>query len=295
MPSAEHEAVIELIRLSPELVTDLLSSRFGVSLSEGLTTTPFSEAARVVRPRTFHADAAFVCAAAGGEPELAVVFEVQRSFDPGKRETWRLYLSHIENETRAPAALVVYCPDPRVGQRYREMAATDGISLVLRPFIVTPDDLPLRTDPQEAEQYPELTVFGLVAHMGESRIDEAFPAYAAAMGALRARLGADQTAAYHDLVKAVMSGTTSDEWSRYMSSALTEHRWLSKDNQIAHAKGIRKGKAEDLLLILSVRGVDVSDEARQRIAATTDLAQLDAWLRAAATADRLDEVLGDEG
>ncbi|MFT4187401.1 MAG: hypothetical protein QM621_02330 [Aeromicrobium sp.] len=144
--------MIELVRLAPELVTDLLSSRFGVSLSEGVSATPFSEAARVVRPRTFHADAAFVCAAAGGEPELAVVFEVQRAFDPGKRETWRLYLSHIENETKAPAALVVYCPDPRVGQRYREMAATDGISLVLRPFVVTPDDLPLEVDPQEAER-----------------------------------------------------------------------------------------------------------------------------------------------
>ncbi|MFT4187402.1 MAG: hypothetical protein QM621_02335 [Aeromicrobium sp.] len=84
-----------------------------------------------------------------------------------------------------------------------------------------------------------------------------------------------------------------------MSSALAEHRWLSEDNRIAHEKGIRKGveeglvqgKAEDLLMILSVRGVDVPDAARQRIAATADLAQLDAWLRAAATADTLDEVL----
>ncbi|MFT4188934.1 MAG: hypothetical protein QM621_10180 [Aeromicrobium sp.] len=36
-PSAEHEVVIELFRRSPDLVTELLSSRFGVSVSPSVS------------------------------------------------------------------------------------------------------------------------------------------------------------------------------------------------------------------------------------------------------------------
>ncbi|WP_405140627.1 hypothetical protein OG589_27125 [Sphaerisporangium sp. NBC_01403] len=50
------------------------------------------------------------------------------------------------------------------------------------------------------------------------------------------------------------------------------------------AEGRVEGKAEALCIVLSGRGVLISDETRSRILAHKDLAQLDAWIQRAATA-----------
>jgi hypothetical protein len=51
-----------------------------------------------------------------------------------------------------------------------------------------------------------------------------------------------------------------------------------------------EGKVEAVLAVLHARGVEVPDEAREQIAACTDLDQLDMWVRRAATADKVDEL-----
>ena len=45
------------------------------------------------------------------------------------------------------------------------------------------------------------------------------------------------------------------------------------------ARGEAKGKAEALLTNLELRGLELSEDVRERILACTDLALLDAWLR----------------
>jgi len=46
-----------------------------------------------------------------------------------------------------------------------------------------------------------------------------------------------------------------------------------------------------LLEILGARNIPVPDDARARIVACTDIDQLDAWIRQAAIAEKLDDVL----
>ncbi|MFT4188439.1 MAG: hypothetical protein QM621_07630 [Aeromicrobium sp.] len=293
--------MIELIRRVPELMTQVLSSRFGVSVSPGLSASPFSEASRVIQPRTLHADAAFVFSDAHGTTRFAVVFEVQRAWDPEKRWSWPLYVTHLENEARVDAALMVYCPDARVGARYRDRLGDVGVSVRIHPFVVTPDDLPLVLDPHQAEDSPELAVFGMMAHGREQRASDGFPAYAAAVEVLSERLGLDAATSYHDLVKAVMSAAVRDEWSEYMSTSTIPRRWFSEDNQRAHEKGVREGlsrgksegvaegEARSLLTILRTRGFEVPDALRDRVFAA-DSEQLERWIQAAVTADHLDQI-----
>jgi predicted transposase YdaD len=59
------------------------------------------------------------------------------------------------------------------------------------------------------------------------------------------------------------------------------------------AKGRAEGRAEAVLALLSVRGVRVDREARQRILSCTDLATLSRWLERAARATHISEVLED--
>ncbi|MCP4006442.1 MAG: hypothetical protein GY725_19860 [bacterium] len=59
------------------------------------------------------------------------------------------------------------------------------------------------------------------------------------------------------------------------------------------AEGEARGRAIALLTVLAARGFEILDPERQQILATTDPETLDRWLQRAATADSLDEVLGE--
>ncbi|HEX8539186.1 MAG TPA: transposase, partial [Cystobacter sp.] len=63
--------------------------------------------------------------------------------------------------------------------------------------------------------------------------------------------------------------------------------------QLGLAQGLRQGRAEAILRILTVRGVQVDEAARQRILSCTDAATLDRWLDLSLKATTLSEVLDD--
>ncbi|MET7326567.1 hypothetical protein [Nonomuraea sp. NPDC005650] len=63
------------------------------------------------------------------------------------------------------------------------------------------------------------------------------------------------------------------------------------------AEGKAEGKAEEaariVLLLLTNRGLDVPDDTRAQITATTDLTQLETWVTRAATAHTLRDLFSD--
>jgi hypothetical protein len=84
----------------------------------------------------------------------------------------------------------------------------------------------------------------------------------------------------HEVLEALMTTTTyrfqSDFARRYFSAG--------------KAEGEAEGEAKAVLACLDARGVEVPEEAREKIAGCTDLDQLDTWVRRAATADKVDEL-----
>jgi hypothetical protein len=54
------------------------------------------------------------------------------------------------------------------------------------------------------------------------------------------------------------------------------------------AEGLVEGEAKALLAVLSARGIEISDDVRERISNCTDIEQIEAWIRLAATADSTD-------
>lgn len=69
---------------------------------------------------------------------------------------------------------------------------------------------------------------------------------------------------------------------------------IAKKNPVVMAFGLQQ-RAEALLTILAARGIDVPEEARERILHTTDGAELHCWLTRAASANSLAEVLDVSG
>jgi hypothetical protein len=59
------------------------------------------------------------------------------------------------------------------------------------------------------------------------------------------------------------------------------------------AEGRVEGQAAALLVVLKQRGLVIHDEASERIRSCNEPERLDAWLRAAVTAERIEDVFGD--
>jgi len=208
---------------------------------------------------------------------LAVVLEVQRGWDTGKRWIWKLYVAQLEAELAVNTALLVYCPDPGIARRYRGMFQFEGLSLALRPFILTPDDVPLVTEVELARAQPALAVFSAICHGDDPDLDAAFPALA---DALRAA-GPAKAILYYDIVLAGLPPAPRTRWEAYMTIPVDhEFRtpWLREAEGEARA-------------VLDARGVQVPETIREQILACTDLATLDTWLRHAVTAATAEDVI----
>ena len=301
MPSGEHETPIALAKLDPGVLTWLLAL-FDVKVPEYHHASARPTDVRVVVPRTYHADGMLLFCDAADRPVLAVVLEVQRSPDKGKRWMWKLYVAQLEAELKVNAALVVYCPNPAHARWYRRKLEGEGLSLPLRPYIFTPDDVPLVLDVEVARTNPALAVLSAICHSGAAEVDAAFPALAEALTAL----GPKRAILYYDIVLAGLPPAPRVRWEAFMTTAMdSEYRseLLREIDARSRAEGKAEGKAEGeargqaqgearaVLTVLDTRGVHVPDAVRDQILACADLGQLDTWLRRATTAATADDVL----
>ena len=285
MPSGEHESPIALAKLDPDLVTWLLAHLFDVKVPDYHHARARPTDVRVLVPRTYHADGMLLFCDAADEPVLAVVLEVQRGWDPTKRWTWKLYVAQLESELTVNAALVVYCPDPAIARRYRDMFEFEGLSLPFRPFLFTPHDVPLVIDVELARANPALAVFSTLCHRGNTDIDAIFPALAEALRTL----GPSKAILYYDIVLAGLPQVPRARWEAYMTATVgSEYR--SELLREVDARGEARGEGRAVLTVLDARGVHVPEAVREQILACTDLARLDTWLRRAVTATTADEV-----
>lgn len=287
MPSTEHESPIALVKLDPSVAVWLLANVFDVKVPDYHHAHAEATDVRVLVPRTFHADGILVYRDPVDTPQLAVVFEVQRKWDISKRRTWKLYTAQLEAELDVDAAMLALCPDPAIARRYRDMFAFDGLSLSLRPFILTPDDVPLVVDVELARAKPALAVFSALHHLTDADVEAAFPALAEALRLL----GPTEATTYYDVVLSGLPAAARTRWEAFMSTAMN---YEFKSDFAKHYVGLgeARGEAQAVLIVLEGRGVAVPDDVRDQILGCTDLDQLKIWLRRAGNATTVDDVIG---
>ena len=96
MPSLTHEGIIELFRDRPELAVELARERLGLGVVDYSDLQIESAQLSDVAPAELRADLVVVLTA---EPERtpvqAIVVEVQRAPDPGKRTSWPFYVTGL--------------------------------------------------------------------------------------------------------------------------------------------------------------------------------------------------------
>ena len=155
---------------------------------------------------------------------------------------------------------------------------------VLTPVALGPGQVPAVTDLGTARRIPELAVLSALAH---GALPDPTPVFEALLTALDA-IDHDHANLYTDLVFAVLPAAARDCLEELMTT--TSHQYQSEFARRYFSQGEARGEAKALLAILDARGIAVPGDIRARISGCADLDQLDAWIRRAATAHKIQDL-----
>lgn len=235
-----------------------------------------------VTPTEYRADAVVVLTA-GEAPVLAVVVEVQLRRDRDKRWSWPVYLTTLRARLRCPVVLLVVCVDSSTATWCAEPIDVGPCARVV-PVVLGPDRVPVVTDADRAAEAPELAVLSAMAHGSDPDREQVLDALVGALS----HVDRERAGLYSDVVLAALPAAARRYLEAMMSTGTWE--WQSDYARGLVAEGRTEGEARALLAVLDARGVEVPEEARERITTCTDLDQLDGWVRRAATATSVEDL-----
>ncbi len=154
---------------------------------------------------------------------------------------------------------------------------------MLTPLVLGPKGVPVVTDPEQARSAPEAVVLSATAH-GQGEAGEAI---GVAFLAAAAGLDEDRRAVYTDLVLSSMNVAARRRLEAMMKGGYEfqsefARTYVAKGREEGLQEGTLKAKAQAVVTFLEARGLEVPADVRERVLASTDVADLDQWIRRAA-------------
>ena len=306
--SFPHEGLLELVRRQPDVVPHLLTEVLHVPVPR-FTEARLSESTlNEPVPVEHHADAV-VLLAVRDRPVLGIIVEAQLRRDNRKRYAWPQYAMNARARHKCPFLVLVVTPSPLVA-RWAGQPIDVGNGTVFRQRIIGPQTIPKLTDAGRAARDPELALLSAMAH-GRRNTPTARQIVIATFTGLSRLADDDQRLLYSLLVQASLSASLRKalEMLPDLRKFMTASQRRSYDKAEAKgladgrakgladglAKGLAKGKAEakaeDVLKVLTLRGLRITARHRRQIRECTDLATLDRWLERALSIASVDDLL----
>ncbi|MCV7191521.1 hypothetical protein [Mycolicibacterium brumae] len=284
MPSQRHEALVQLFRDQPEFAPLLLHDVAGLALPDHDALASDSPDLSQAVSWELRADN-IVTLTRDGRPVLGIIIESQLRVDPKKHDSWPGYMVALRHRLRCDCALVVVCVTDAVAS-WAGRPITLGPGSVITPIVIGPSTVPVITDPEHARGSPELTALSALTHPNNHAI----------LDALFASFDPDNPVSprYAELIYSALPAAGKHYLEKLMTTRTREYTFpmLRDSFNEGAAKGEAKGKAEDVLAVLTARGHDVPDDLRARVTNCTDTERLTVWLIRAATADSVEDVFG---
>jgi hypothetical protein len=296
MVSSLHEAMHRIFEEDPALFARAFA-RIGRPFAEPVKATPLPTDVTEIRPLERRVDSLLQIDSADGGYVLAV--EAQSRRDPDKHGSWAYYASYLQEKYRRPPLLLIVCQDESTA-RWAEGPFDYGLptwpTLTLRPLVLGPHNLPLITDPAEAAKDISLAALATIAHRNNTKLESTLRALAPAF-----RADYESVAPFVDFVEIGLAGSpAASVWETLMSmdtsqfKGTTAQRLRAEGREEGREEGRAEGKADDVLRILRVRGLEVSDAERERIATCRDVEILDRWLDRAITVGRPADLFAED-
>ncbi|PWI07109.1 hypothetical protein DIZ27_29635 [Streptomyces sp. NWU339] len=289
MVSSSHEALHRIFQEDPGLFARAVKG-LGVLFATPLSASTLSTDLTENRPVERRVDTLLrMDTSDNGSFVLAV--ESQGKRDPDKPASWAYYLSHLYAKYRLPPVLLVVCADRRTAAwaaRHVDIGPPQWPSLTLRPLVLGPDEVPVVFDPDEAARDIPLTVLSAALHRRDPDANVILKALAVALKGL----SADDENTAGKFIELTEQGLgkapAADFWRQLMAADLSFFQ--SQTAQNLRAEGKAEGKADDILLLLERREVELSEAERERILGCPDLDTLSLWFVRAITATSAAEV-----
>ncbi|MER5476743.1 hypothetical protein ABT026_07135 [Streptomyces sp. NPDC002734] len=310
MVSSAHEALHRIFRDHPDLFYRL-SARLGFDLPPPTKATvecpDVTETAAIER----RIDTLIRFETESQGPFLLAV-EAQGKPDPDKPSSWAYYVSYLWSKYRIPTHLMVVCQDRRTAA-WAQQPVTSGLpfmpTLTVRPLVVGPHNTPVIADPRQAREDIYMATLSAITHAAEPDIDDILKALSRALRDVPEDEGSQvveytaqglRNARAKQLWKELLMVDTSFYRSWLFEELRDEARAQGMAQGVAEgmAQGVAQGvaeesvrsKAEDLLVVLEQRNLEVSEETRRRVEECGDPDVLRMWLVRAVTAPTVDAV-----
>jgi hypothetical protein len=293
MPSVTHEALVELFKNRPTLAAEMLHDALGHPVPTFTEARVESSDFTEIVPSDRRADVVVVLLVGEQQqPAMAIVVEVQLGVDPDKPYVWPVYVTQTRARHRCPTRLLVVTIDAAMARWSARPIDTGHPGWTLTPLVLGPQGVPVVTDAEQAKAAPEVAVLSAMAH-GQS---EAAEAIGEAFFAAAAGLDEERRAVYGDLVLSSLNAAARRRLEAMMKSGYQfqsefARSYVAKGRQ----EGILEAKAHDVLAVLEARGLEVPVEVRAHVLASTDLDELDRWIRRAAVISDARDLLATTG
>ncbi|MGN9816062.1 hypothetical protein ACTMUQ_12030 [Streptomyces sp. SD11] len=292
MVSSPHEAMHQIFREDPRLFARALP-KAGIALPEPTEVQLLDTDLTEIRPLERRVDTLLrVDTADSGSYLLAI--EMQGRRDPDKLNSWTYHLAHLYAKYELPPVLLVVCQDKSTASWAAEpirIGPSTHTSIAVFPLVLGPDNLPAIIDPDEAAQDLGLSVFSALTHAK----DPALPAILDALATALVDTGGEIAKDWAEFIeiglgaprtRALWRNLMATYTSRFPGSGTLIEESINK----GLAEGESRGRAEDILRLLTLRGIDIPEAARERITDCADLETLGTWFDRAVTATSVEEL-----
>ena len=273
MVSSSHEAMHRIFQEDPGIFARTfrtLGLPFPDPVAVSLPPTDLTE----IRPLERRVDSLLQIDTALGTSYLLAI-EAQGRKDPDKPGTWAYYIAHLYAKYHLPPVLLVTCQD-RTTAGWAAQPITIGLAewptLTVRPLVLGPHNVPVVTDPLTAAEDIPLATFSVITHGKDPNAAAILKALATALKTI----DEDTAQIFAELTELGLGATPAAHlWRDLMSVDLNFFR--SQTSQRLREEGRTEGRAEYIIRALDRHGVELTDEARDRILHCTDLELLDLW------------------
>lgn len=294
MVSSSHEAMHRIFQEYPGLfsrVSEVLGVEIGPPASATVMPTDLTEN----RPLERRVDTLLRIDMEDDRSYLLAI-EAQGKKDPDKPASWMYYLSYLQAKYRLPPMLLVVCQDRATAEwaaRPFRVGHPQSPALTLQALVAGPHNMPVITEVAEARKDLALATLAAITHAGD-------PDIGAILKTLSTALRDVPETIANPIVELTAQGLgnrpAAQQWRNLVAVDLSFYKsFMSEEiRDEGRAEGRAEGIARGILLFLARAGVDVPDEARERIVSCTDLDVLSRWLLRAPAATSVEDVFAEE-
>ncbi|MCX3060845.1 RpnC/YadD family protein [Streptomyces beihaiensis] len=276
-------------------------SETGVKFPDHSAIEPLDTDLTEIRPLERRVDSFFRVRTVDDEGGFLLAVESQSQPDPDKHNSWTYYLAHMYAKYRLPPILVVVCRDKKTAawaERPIHVGRSFHTSMKVYPLVLGPIGLRPVTDPDEAAKDPARTTFSVLVNAKDPGILAILDAVAPVLG---------PNADWAEFIEAGLDdGPARDHWRELMAvytpnfpgfGSVMEEAWIkvhSDGEEKGKAQGKAEGKAEDILRVLDVRGIEVSESVRDRVMDCADLELLATWFDRSLAVETAEELFAED-